>query len=73
MCIEDSNVHTIGNWKCVNPVLPVSWEDYERNLNGSNKKGILDFVRKIVRWMPESRASACELLQDPWLFGELEE
>ncbi|KFY26988.1 hypothetical protein V491_01094 [Pseudogymnoascus sp. VKM F-3775] len=46
-----------GNWKCVNSVLPVSWEDSERNLNGSSKKGSLDFVRKMVRWMPESRGA----------------
>ncbi|OBT45440.1 hypothetical protein VE00_04531 [Pseudogymnoascus sp. WSF 3629] len=62
-----------GNWKCVNPVLPVSWEDSETNLSGTGKKGFLDFVRKMVRWTPESRASPEELLQDPWLLGEIEE
>ncbi|OBT81165.1 hypothetical protein VE02_10210 [Pseudogymnoascus sp. 03VT05] len=62
-----------GNWKCRNPVLPVSWEDSERNLEGSNKKGFLDFVRKMVRWTPESRATPSELLEDPWLLGEVEE
>lgn len=70
---HQSNTHTTGNWKCVNPVLPVSWEDSERNLSGRDKKGFLDFVRKMVRWTPESRASTSELLQDPWLLGELEE
>ncbi|ELR03273.1 hypothetical protein VC83_07278 [Pseudogymnoascus destructans] len=62
-----------GNWKCLNPVLSVSWEDSERNLEGNNKKGFLDFVRKMVRWTPESRASPSELLEDPWLLGEVEE
>ncbi|KAI0431806.1 CMGC protein kinase [Xylaria sp. FL1042] len=62
-----------GNWKCLNPVLSVSWEDSERNLEGSNKKGFLDFVRKMVRWTPESRASPSELLEDPWLLGDVEE
>ncbi|OBT66137.1 hypothetical protein VE03_05141 [Pseudogymnoascus sp. 23342-1-I1] len=62
-----------GNWKCVNPVLPASWEESERNLNGSNKKAFLNFVRKMVRWTPESRTTAEELLQDPWLLGEVEE
>ncbi|KKZ62424.1 hypothetical protein EMCG_03164 [[Emmonsia] crescens] len=61
-----------GNWKCLNPVLPVSWEDSERNLEGPNKKGFLDFVRKMIRWTPESRATPSELLEDPWLLGEVE-
>lgn len=62
-----------GNWKCLNPILSVSWEDSERNLEVSNKKGFLDFVRKMVRWTPESRASPSELLEDPWLLGDVEE
>ncbi|PBP21617.1 hypothetical protein BUE80_DR007645, partial [Diplocarpon rosae] len=61
-----------GNWKCLNPVLPVSWEDTETNLEASNKKGFLDFVRKMVRWTPESRASPSELLEDPWLLGQID-
>ncbi|KAH8598478.1 kinase-like domain-containing protein, partial [Bisporella sp. PMI_857] len=62
-----------GNRKCLNPVLSVSWEDSERNLEVSNKKGFLSFVCKIVRWTPESRASPSELLEDPWLLGDVEE
>ncbi|OJD22947.1 CMGC/SRPK protein kinase [Blastomyces percursus] len=57
----------------LNPVLPVSWEVAERNLEGSSKKGFLDFVHKMVRWTPESRATPSELLEDPWLLGEVEE
>ncbi|OJD11042.1 CMGC/SRPK protein kinase [Emergomyces pasteurianus Ep9510] len=62
-----------GNWKCLNPVLSVSWEDCERNLEGFKRKGFLDFVRKMVRWTPESRATPSELLEDPWLLGEIRE
>ncbi|KAH7350714.1 putative serine/threonine-protein kinase sky1 [Rhexocercosporidium sp. MPI-PUGE-AT-0058] len=62
-----------GNWKCCNPVLSVSWEESERNLESSNKKDFLNFVRKMVRWTPESRASPSELLEDPWLLGDAEE
>ncbi|KAH8684919.1 kinase-like domain-containing protein [Tricladium varicosporioides] len=73
MCIRQPNMYTTGNWKCLNPILSVSWEDSERNLEVSNKKGFLDFVRKMVRWTPESRASPSELLEDPWLLGDVEE
>ncbi|KAF1848400.1 kinase-like protein [Cucurbitaria berberidis CBS 394.84] len=62
-----------GNWKCLNSVLSVSWEDSESNLEVSNKKGFLDFVRKMVKWTPESRASPSELLEDPWLLGDVED
>lgn len=73
MCIRQPNLHTTGNWKCLNPVLSVSWEDSEKNLEVPNKKGFLDFVRKMVRWTPESRASPSELLEDPRLLGDAEE
>ena len=73
MCIRQPNMYTTGNWKCLNPILSVSWEDSESNLEVSNKKGFLDFVRKMVRWTPESRASPSELSEDPWLLGDVEE
>ena len=73
MCIRQPNVHTTGNWKCLNPILSVSWEDSERNLEVSSKKGFHDLVRKMVLWTPESRASPSELLEDPWLLGYVKE
>ncbi|KZF22072.1 serine/threonine-protein kinase [Xylona heveae TC161] len=35
-----------------------------------NKSGFLQFLRKALTWMPEERATAKELLQDPWLTGK---
>ncbi|KAF2754655.1 kinase-like protein [Pseudovirgaria hyperparasitica] len=58
-----------GNWKCVNPVSPISWDDIQRNPDITNKKGFIDFIRKMLQWKPESRASASELLEDRWLLG----
>ncbi|EHK96835.1 putative serine/threonine-protein kinase sky1 [Glarea lozoyensis 74030] len=70
---EFSSVHfnEKGDWKCVNPVPSVSWEDFAENINISNKKAFIEFMRKMIRWTPESRASASELLEDPWLLGEV--
>ncbi|RAL06582.1 kinase-like protein [Aspergillus homomorphus CBS 101889] len=34
-----------------------------------DKSGFLRFIRKALTWMPEDRATAKELLQDPWLAG----
>ncbi|TPR08050.1 hypothetical protein CAN33_0016900 [Aspergillus niger] len=33
----------------------------------SDKSGFLRFMRKTLTWLPEERATAKELLQDPWL------
>ncbi|XRM38263.1 hypothetical protein ABZX51_001696 [Aspergillus tubingensis] len=35
----------------------------------SDKSGFLQFLRKTLTWLPEERATAKELLQDPWLRG----
>ncbi|OJZ90611.1 hypothetical protein ASPFODRAFT_123817 [Aspergillus luchuensis CBS 106.47] len=35
----------------------------------SDKSGFLQFMRKTLTWLPEERATAKELLQDPWLRG----
>ncbi|EEQ29995.1 protein kinase domain-containing protein [Microsporum canis CBS 113480] len=35
-----------------------------------DKEGFLRFIRRALTWMPEQRATARELLQDPWLLGK---
>jgi serine/threonine protein kinase len=41
----------------------------EENLIGREKDMILDFMSKMLKWVPEERATAEELLEDPWLSG----
>jgi hypothetical protein len=36
-------------------------------LSGEDKRLFLQFVGRMLRWLPEDRASAQELLGDPWL------
>jgi serine/threonine protein kinase len=45
-------------------------EDSEEYLEGENKKMFMQFVRKMLRWDPEERHSARELLTDPWLIAQ---
>ena len=48
--------------------IPVmSLEGMERNLEGQGKILFLQFLRKMLKWMPEERMSAFDLLDDPWL------
>ncbi|KAE9404244.1 kinase-like protein [Gymnopus androsaceus JB14] len=42
-------------------------ESSEENLEGENKILFLKFIRKMLRWVPEERHSAKQLLEDPWL------
>lgn len=37
------------------------------NLSGEDKRLFLQFVARMLRWLPEDRATAKQLLEDPWL------
>jgi serine/threonine-protein kinase SRPK3 len=37
------------------------------SFTGEDKTLFLQFIRRMLRWMPEDRATAGELLKDPWL------
>ncbi|KAJ5677298.1 kinase-like domain-containing protein [Penicillium maclennaniae] len=56
-----------GKWKGLTEVPSTSLEDLESNLQGEQQENFLRFMRKMLRWRPEERASAKELLSDPWL------
>ena len=44
-----------------------SLEEFEENLKEEEKALFLQFIRKMLRWVPEERMSAFDLLDDPWL------
>ncbi|PIL26871.1 hypothetical protein GSI_11051 [Ganoderma sinense ZZ0214-1] len=60
-----------GNWVGATRVPDDSLEQSESRLEGADKALFLAFVRKMVRWKPEERASAKELLGDAWLDNHL--
>ncbi|KAI9760057.1 MAG: hypothetical protein M4579_001890 [Chaenotheca gracillima] len=45
----------------------ISLEGSEENLEGRNQELFLQFMRSMLRWVPEERKTARELLDDPWL------
>ncbi|MCJ1389148.1 hypothetical protein MMC18_002003 [Xylographa bjoerkii] len=47
----------------------LSLENSEENLDGRKKELFLQFIRKMLCWVPEERKTARELLEDPWLNG----
>jgi serine/threonine-protein kinase SRPK3 len=36
-------------------------------LSGKEKDAFIEFIKKMVKWNPEDRSSAKDLLKDPWL------
>lgn len=56
-----------GNWKEGVAIPEISFEASEENLEGEKKALFLEFIRKMLRWVPEERQTAAELLKDSWL------
>ena len=56
-----------GNWRGAAEVPKIDLEEAEKRLDGEEKKLLLDFVRKMLKWKPEERSSAKDLLDDLWL------
>ena len=48
-------------------VPPVSLESLEVRLSGSEKELFIPFMRSMLKWLPEERRTARQLLEDPWL------
>ena len=56
-----------GNWKGAVEIPEISLEDSEEELSGENKALFLDFLRKMLQWVPEKRHTAKQLLNHSWL------
>ena len=56
-----------GNWRGAAEIPKINLKGVEKRLDGEEKKLFLDFVRKMLKWKPEERSSAKDLLDDLWL------
>jgi hypothetical protein len=45
----------------------VSLESLEERLTGHEKELFIQFMRSMLKWLPEERRTAKQLLEDPWL------
>jgi hypothetical protein len=45
----------------------VRLEDSVFSLEGEDERLFLDFIKKMLQWLPEDRKTAKELFEDPWL------
>jgi serine/threonine protein kinase len=65
-CIEN---HDAGVFRHQN-LIPDGRFDFESktpHLSGDDKTLFINFAKRMLAWMPEERATAKELLNDPWL------
>ncbi|KZF26973.1 protein kinase [Xylona heveae TC161] len=60
-----------GNWRGLMPIPDMNLEDLELRLSGEDKRGFLQFLRKMLCWLPEERMTAVDLVYDPWLMEGL--
>ncbi|WEW61826.1 hypothetical protein PRK78_007322 [Emydomyces testavorans] len=60
-----------GSWKGVVPLPDITLEGLGSEIAGKDTKGFLRWLRRILCWLPEDRATTEELLFDPWLMEGL--
>lgn len=63
---RNTDALVVGTFKHPDQVSEAGLESEEENLEGEEQAQFLAFIRRMLRWQPEDRASAAELLQDPW-------
>ena len=58
----------LGNW-IASPAVPEggSFESFVKNLNGREKTAFIDFMRSLLRWLPEERPFSAQAYGHPWL------
>lgn len=49
------------------PIPAVSLDVLERRLSGEEKKSFMAFIMSMLKWMPEERETAKQLLEHPFL------
>ncbi|RAK96128.1 kinase-like protein [Aspergillus ibericus CBS 121593] len=63
--------HDNGKWKDLAPVPHMTLEKRAINIQGHDQGGFLRFMRRALKWTPEDRPTARELLFDEWLMKGL--
>ena len=47
-----------------------SFKNSVSKIGGEDKRMFLEFVSRMLKWQPEDRSTAKDLLNDPWLRAE---
>ncbi|KAK3082044.1 hypothetical protein LTS18_006571 [Coniosporium uncinatum] len=57
-----------GNWIAQTPIPNQSLETRNKHFSGEDGQLLLQFMRKIVRWLPEERPTAEDLYKDAFIY-----
>ncbi|KAM5441437.1 hypothetical protein MferCBS31731_003508 [Microsporum ferrugineum] len=60
-----------GQWRGLAQIPEISLETLAEGIEGEDIQGFIAFLRRILRWLPEERPTAGELMFDPWLMKGL--
>ncbi|KAK0712428.1 kinase-like protein [Lasiosphaeria miniovina] len=60
-----------GTWKHATVKVPTerTMESLQKALKGNDAVVFMNFIRKVLCWLPQQRPSVLELLEDPWVKG----
>ena len=68
------DIFSTGNWISEPPITQTSLEDFVTVIPpGEERDMFLRFIRKILTWDPEVRATSNELIQDEWLMSPVDD
>lgn len=63
-----------GNWVSEIPIPGTTFEDFVTTIPpGEEKDMFLKYIRKILTWDPEVRATSSEIIQDEWLMRPVDD
>ena len=63
----------VGNWIASTPIPEQSFELREHRLEGEDHELFVAFARKVLRWLPEERPKADDLISDEFLTQHIRE
>ena len=61
------SVEANGTLRRIDPDEGLSLESFVTRFQGEEKALFIAFIRRVLKWIPEERANAQELLDDPWV------
>ena len=68
------DIFSTGNWISEPPIPQTSLEGFVTFISlGEERDMFLRFIRKILTWDPEVRATSNELIQDEWLMSPVDD
>jgi serine/threonine protein kinase len=68
---SDSFFDESGEFTADVEIPTTSLEEEMKSLEGEEKSSFLKFLRRMLRWRPEDRATAAELVEEPWIRSSL--